>query len=51
MPLITFGKFGKKIDKDNDKKLFLEKLNILFRLVTCGKQFDSDYPDITKYII
>ena len=48
MPLITFGKFGKKIDKDNDKKLFLEKLNILFRLVTCGKQFDSDYPDITN---
>ena len=47
MPLITFGKFGKK-DKDNDKKLFLEKLNILFRLVTFGQQFDSDYPDITN---
>lgn len=48
MPLITFGKFGKKKDKENDKKLFLERLNILFRLLTCGQHFDSNYPDIAN---
>ena len=48
MPLITFGNFGKKKDKENDKKLFLQRLNLLFRLLTCGKHYDENFPDVTN---